>query len=392
MKVLFVSAILPYPLLSGGQVRIYNLLKELSKHHEITLVSFIRSAGEYKYVRSLNFLKETELVMRGKRYHPKYLIRAAVGKYPLLLTSYDIKAMREKISGHLDKNRFDLIHIEPFYVYPSLPETDLPVAVGEHNVEFMVYEAYARTFSPRFLRPLLFREAKGIRTWEVTVLRKASHVTAVSDEDADVFKKLAPNTPVTIVPNGVDSSWFRYSERRFAEGRLNVLFTGNFHWLPNLEALFRLVRDIWPAVKKRYPNARLTVAGSRIPSVVLRQHPRDAEFIEKMPDIRDAFGASDVLIAPMTIGGGSKFKILESMASGVPVVTTDEGIAGLNAKEGKHFLKFDSVSEALADVTKLMGDESYRTRIIREARKLVTEMYDWPKIARLQSHVWESVV
>jgi len=117
----------------------------------------------------------------------------------------------------------------------------------------------------RVFETLLFHEASGIRKWETRFLKKASHIIAVSGQDADKLIKISGKNNVTVVPNGVDASWFTFSDRRFVKGRMHILFTGNFYWFPNREALSQIIRIIWPQIHKHHPNARLTIAGTNIP-------------------------------------------------------------------------------------------------------------------------------
>ena len=122
MNILFVSAVLPFPLHSGGQIRIYNILKRLSKRHRITLLSFIREEGERDLAKHLDFCQSVRMVMRGRAWQPKYVFGSVLGKYPLLLASYDNAAMRQAIRDTVLRDQIDLIHLEPFYVWPALPK------------------------------------------------------------------------------------------------------------------------------------------------------------------------------------------------------------------------------------------------------------------------------
>ena len=119
----------------------YNLLKVLSRRHEITLVSFIRDEREREYKKNLDFCQNVEVVMRGRAWRPGYLLAALLGKFPWLLATYDNTVMRQLISDLLKGGPFDVVHIEPFYVLPSLPPLRVPLIVSEHNVEYDVYGA-----------------------------------------------------------------------------------------------------------------------------------------------------------------------------------------------------------------------------------------------------------
>ncbi|MFZ5845288.1 MAG: hypothetical protein ACOY0S_02360, partial [Patescibacteria group bacterium] len=165
MKILFVSAILPYPLHSGGQIRIYHLLKQLALHHKISLFAFIRDPEERTLVRHLSFCRKVELVLRGRAWQPRYLI-SALGKYPFLLSTYNSHQMRLRLQKELETEKYDLIHLEPFYVWPALPRTHFPLVVAEHNIEYRVYSDYVRRSPWIPLRPLMYADVLKLRFWE----------------------------------------------------------------------------------------------------------------------------------------------------------------------------------------------------------------------------------
>ena len=131
MKVLFVSAVLPYPLYSGGQIRIYNLLKRLGKKHEIHLYSFIRSDKEKEYISELSFCKTVTTVLRGHAWRPNYLLKTITSSYPFLWNTYHNSDMLSFLSDEIAKGGYDCIHIEPGYVWPSIPtEHKIPIVIA----------------------------------------------------------------------------------------------------------------------------------------------------------------------------------------------------------------------------------------------------------------------
>lgn len=390
MKILFVSAVLPYPLYSGGQVRMYNLLKLLSGKHSITLFSFIRNDEERYYKKNLSFLSRVETIYRGRAFQPRYLLKA-FGTYPLLLASYDNSEMRRLIGKELAANRYDLLHIEPFYVYPSIPEVSLPIVVGEHNIEYTVYENYSKSYAVRWLQPVIRRDAQKIRVWEELVWRKATRVTSVSREDSLVIREKT-NHPCRIVPNGVDTEWFRFKTRQLNVERPTFLFVGNFAWAPNIEAVRTLITDIWPRVKRALPGGVLTIVGKRFPASLQLQAGGDVLVREDVDDIRKVFWTADILLAPMGISGGSKFKLLEAMASGTAVVTTQSGRIGIDANPGSQLLEAGSSEQFAEAVTSIYSDIGKTKEMTRNARRLVEEKYDWRLIANTLETVWKESV
>lgn len=390
MNILFVSAVLPYPLYSGGQVRMYNLLKRLSKKHSITLFSFIRTNEERTYAKNFDFLPSVKMVYRGRALQSKYLLKA-FGAYPLLLASYDNEEMRRLIQNEISNHDYNLIHIEPFYVFPSIPVNSLPLVVSEHNIEYLVYENFAKSYSISSLRPVVYADSQKIRRWEERVWKKAVSVTAVSNDDSQVITRTT-GTSCSVIPNGVDTEWFRFNVRKFNPKNPTFLFVGNFAWAPNIEAVRTLLKDIWPKVTNEYPAGVLTIVGKQFPKALRAMVSGNIFVREDVEDIRDVFLTSDILLAPMGIGGGSKFKLLEAMASGTPVITTAQGRMGIEALPGKHVWEAETAEQFVQSIQSIYSNQNMKKTIIRNARKLVEEKYDWSVIADRLDYVWRKSV
>ncbi len=389
MKILFVSAVLPYPLRSGGQIRIYQLLKRLSKRHEITLVSFIRDEKERVYTSELGFCKRVYMVTRGYAWQPKYIVRALTSSFPLLLATYDNSRMRALLAKLLAGEKYDLMHLEPFYVWPSVPRDHPPVVVSEHNIEYLVYERYVARFPVSFLRPLLSWDVGKLFRWERRIWRNATAVTAVSSADAAVIETYLSHD-ISVVPNGVDLSMFVYKKPETKGGK-RAVFVGNFRWLPNRQAASDLVRTIWPAIRARYPDASLTIAGRYIPAdLKASMQAIGGTVIENTPDITRVYHNADLLLAPHAIAGGTKYKMLEAMASGLPIVTTTHGMAGLMVEPEVHYLEARTTHEYIDAVGKIWENTSLAERIARDARRLVETTYTWDIISHALNNVWRN--
>lgn len=389
MKILFVSALMPYPLHSGGQVRVYNLLSRLSRHHEITLVTFLRDLSDKRYEKDLSFCKKIITGFRGSAWQPGYLARSLLGDKPLLLTSYIHAQLREEIEHELSAGAYDLIHIEPWYVWPSLPATTIPMVVATHNIEYEVYTEYVRRLRLVPLRPGYYWDVLKLCCWEKRVWKRASRIIAVSKDDASVIQKsVGPAVPVSVVPNGVDVSSFRF-EMKKSGGAPVFLFVGSFTWMQNRDAVEWLVKSIWPVLAKQFPDAVLRIVGRSMPSqlrkIVVSSR---VTLLEHVENIEEEFHNAHVLIAPIRIGGGTSFKILEAMASGLPVVTTTLGAKGLNVAHGRELLIGNTHDELVEAVTIFIESHKKRSEIARYARKTIERDYAWDNIAKSLDHIW----
>ncbi len=389
MNVLFVSAVFPYPLYSGGQVRIYNLLKRLGSKHSITLCTFIRDESERVHIRHLPFCSAVHTIYRGKAWQLKYMAAAAFTDYPFLFCTYANTGMKSLIGDLITRNTIDLIHIEPGYTWPSLPDLSLPVVVGEHNIEHEVYQLFANSVRMPFIRPLLGIDIRKMKHWEQRVWKSADRIAAVSDNDAKYIAGRV-DTPLDIVPNGVDPSVLHFNPRKRAENASPVvLFVGNFSWLQNRDALNYILDDIWPRMSERIPKLKLRIVGRGIPGD-LRQKTRGdrIELEEHAENIVSEFHSADALLAPIRIGGGTKFKILEAMACGLPVITSMLGFSGIKGTADREYLEAETPDQFIHSVQRVLTDSQLRQRITESARRLIENDYNWTSIADMLNKTW----
>lgn len=387
MKILFVSAVFPYPLYSGGQIRIYNLIKELSKRHAISLFSFIRNEEERKYIDALSFCKRVEMVNRGHAWQPSYILRSIFGKYPLLLSTYANEEMRRKLTQILQNEPYDLIHIEPGYVWPSIPQHTIPSVVAEHNIEHTVYELYVRRFPIIPLRPFLYADVLKLLWWEKYIWKKAKNVIAVSEDDKEIINQTIDVTKISVVPNGVDISLFPYTPKKLGDHPV-FLFVGNFLWMQNKDAVKQLSSTLWPRIMNIYPDATLRIVGKHMPENLRQNLSSGMVLLEHVEDIIDEYKKADIVLAPIRVGGGTQFKILEAMAAGIPVVTTSKGAEGLKVANGKELFIADDENGFASVISQLLTNQKLKNTVTRSARTCIETYYSWKIIARELERVW----
>lgn len=380
MKILLITSYVPYPLFSGGQVRTYNLSKIVSQKHEITLVCFYRKEKEKRYLpKLLNIYKEVFFVKKRNPLHPLSLIKS-LGKYPLLLNMYDTSKAKKIISGLLDNRHFDLIRCEPFYIAHNLPlKLNVPLLLGEHNIEYLAYQRFADNQKYPLLKALMQIDINKIKKWEEYFWKKADGVTVVSEFDRQVIQKKGINN-VYLVPNGVNTSYFEFKPKT-PDGIKKIIFTGDFKWFPNREAVDYIIENIWPDLQKLYPGITFTIVGKGIPKKYWLLQRENFKIFRKMPEIKTAYYENDLLLSPLFSGSGTKYKILEAMACGTPVITTPLGAEGLKVNDYQEMLIGRDKTEILKHLQRLFSDQQLRSSMVKNARKLIEAEYNWGKIS-----------
>lgn len=386
MKILMVSSFLPFPLFSGGHVRLYNLIKELSGKHEITLVCEKRDNQTQKEIEEIEKICEKVItVNRKKQWTVKNIAKSVGSPNSFLVTGHTHQEMQGRISKELENNKFDIIHIETFYVYQNLPSVSIPVVLVEHNIEYLVYQKFADSVSP-FLRPFLKQDVAKIRKEEEASWRRATKLVAVSSDD----KKVMENADIVpeIVANGVDVDKFRVKLKTKNVKYKKVLFIGDFKWIQNRDAAKYILEEIWPEIKLKIKTentqVKLWIVGRKIPAAIKALTSESDVLLDEESSVRpteELFQEADVLLAPIRVGGGTSYKILESMSCGTPVVTTPLSADAIEATDNENILVGRTPAELAEKTVKILVDEKLYETIVVNGRKLIEEKYKWKKIA-----------
>lgn len=382
--------------MSGGQTRWYNIIKYLSVEHDITLFSLIKDESERRFIPELQkYCKKVEVFSRPKSpWTMRNILLTAFTFYPLLVIRNWSPKVKKALAEELKKEKYDLIHAETFYVMPHLPKTSIPSILVEQTIEYQVYKHYVDTEVPFFLRPIFMIDIIKLRFWELYFWKKTNRLVAVSEEDKKVMQQLIPGIKVDVIPNGVDAVHF--AAKKIAKKKPARVMYGvtNFEWLQNVEAVQTLLEDVWPNIHKALPKVKLWIVGRLIPEtlVSLANQREDIEITESIEDARDAYGGATIMVTPIKGSGGTRLKILEAMAAGLPIVSTSIGVAGLNLTNGKQAIISDT-SEGLAKNTiKLLNDPGLAKKIGENGKKFVEKHYDWKSIVAIHDEIYDQVI
>ncbi len=387
MKILIVSSYLPFPLFSGGQIRLYNLIKNLSEKHSITLVCEKRDTQSQKDIDEVGKICEkVYTVERKKQWSARNILKTGFSLDPFLITGHKSLEMKKIISKLISEEEFDLIHVETFYVMQNLPKTDLPVVLAEHNIEYEVYEKFVKK-SLIFGRPLLYLDIMKLKRAERVCWKKATRLIAVSEIEASLMGR-----KVDVIPNGVDVDKFKMKKIIKDKENKKVLFIGDFKWIQNKDSIVYIIKNIWPKVVKNNPNAVLWVVGKKIPESIKSLKDGSIVFDENASnETEKIFQEADILLSPIRVGGGTNFKILESMSCGTPVVTTKLGNEGINATENEEIIISDKPEEFSNKTSLLLTDDYLYEKISRNGRKFIEKNFDWKNISEKLDRVYESL-
>jgi glycosyltransferase involved in cell wall biosynthesis len=386
MKILMLTPYLPYPPASGGQIRTLNLLKYLRAKNEITLIALYKNDSEKKYLPYLKpYCKEVYLCKRPeKAWQPENIFRSIFSVNPFLIVRNYSSQATSILKELIIKEKFDVIHAETFYIMPHILETDTPILLVEQTIEFKVYQHYVNSL-PFFVRPLFSMDIIKLKYWERYYWRKAFLVGAVSESDRITITGLEPSIKPVIIPNGAGEEMITDKLKQKLTSRRVLLFVGNFFWLQNTEAAKYLISKIFPLLNRALPKIHLVIAGQNARNKLQLEDRDNIRIIDVDPNdsqlVKKLYAQSTLFVAPIFGPGGTRLKILAAMSSGLPIVTSQTGIEGLDVVNNKHVLIANDPRKFVEQIKKILTNKDLYRSIRKNAYELVKEKYNWRKIA-----------
>ena len=401
MRIININPLPPYPLVTGGHIRAYALLDRLRQRHDVTVLSFQRSAAEGEAVRVLAARGWNVHSVPFARFHPTRPeswpvlirhLRARLGPQPAAVVNWDQPQMHTvlaEMTGHAD-----VIHAEYSYLAPYLRSFWRPpgsrskrpaLITTAHDVYSITLARQADLLASCRSRTRLQRTASQFSHYEAQLGDWMDGILAMSEVDAAALRRLNPQATIKVIPNGVDTKELQPGPMN-REGR-HLLFLGSPLHPPNLDAAAWLLTAIWPAIYQRRPDASLTLVNMDVPTIrSLASGQPGVSITGQVSDVVPYYRHADICVTPIRAGSGTRLKILEAMALGVPVVSTPIGIEGIEASPGREAIVAEDVEVFAGAVVALLADADRRTQVVAAARRLVETHYDWDQIvARVET-------
>lgn len=391
MHVLFFTYDTIIPSDSGGKARAYNLIKNAKKDSRVSLFSFMREGYDLANLEKIRELgiDRVEVFPRSKKSSFKSLRGLFLGKESVFKSLYYDKKIAKILFEYVQKEKVDLIHFESFYTgfYLDQGLRDLGVrqVYGSENIEYLLYKDSLKSLNPVY-KKIAASQVKKIENEEIEMARNSDAMLAVTEKERKYFASFSDNT--FVVPNGVDSKDFPFIARK-KKDKLSLLFIGNFKYFPNLDGLKFFIKEVWPRLNKE--NFSLTLLGREVNSLdfINDDSVKKIDYAAKLDEV---YNNADIFISPLRFGGGTNFKVLEAMSTGLPVVALRDRAEGLNAKNDQELLIASGADDFVKSIEKLSQDADFRERIGKNASKFVKENYSWKEIGENLYNIWYDLV
>lgn len=396
LRVVLVDEELPYPPTSGKRIRTYNLVRRLASRHRLTYVCHRNADREEAHVAGAHFSQlGIRTVMVGRSVPPKsgagFYCRLAwnlLSPLPYSVATHTSPQLSSALREIAEREPVDLWHCEWTPYAQSLRDITGPRIVMAHNVESVIWQRYHDTARGLFKRWYLRQQWQKYRTFEKDVLADIDLTIAVSTLDAQRFRYHFGVPRVDVVENGVDTSYF--VPRPGSREPATLLFLGSLDWRPNLDGVVQFLDLVFPALRRSLPECRFVVVGRNPPSWLVDRVAREenVELHASVPDVRPYLARAGLMVVPLRIGGGSRLKILEALASGVPVVSTRVGAEGLDLLPGKHLDLVEDVSDMGSMLLDAIGNPQRTQMQAHAGRQRTLQLYDWDVLADRLENLW----
>ena len=378
MRILFLSPRQCQPADSGAKLREYYIARALGRESELTHVA-------YSTVHlDLPFCKRTIDVPPQRGYTARKIMQGLTGRWPLPVVNYTSAPMRGALEDAVRGNAFDLIHLDSIHMAAYAADLQLstgaPVVYDWHNIESEAMWRYSRHTKSKLRAVYANWTARKLGKLEDRLLRGASGHLVCSEREREDLLRRVPQARIAVVENGVDTSYFAgeaSSERR------RIVFVGSMSYHANIEAAVFFAREVWPTIHQRFPQWTLTLVGSNpAPAVQALAGSGTVEVTGTVADVRPYYREAVAAVVPLRIGGGTRLKILEAMAAGVPVVSTPLGAEGLTVAPGSNILMAARPEQWLPHLEALAVNQQLCRALAEAGRELARTRYDWELIGR----------
>ena len=381
---------IPFPPNKGDKIRSYHLLKHLAQHYKVHLGTFVDDPDDWQHqgtvealCASSHFGKLNPLLARVRS------LGALLGNRSLSLDYYRDSAMQAWVERTVREHGITRILVfssamaQYAEAYPNARRV-----VDFVDVDSDKWRQYAEKKS--FPMNALYRhEAKQLLAYERKVARECDASLFVSAPEADLFRKLAPESTERIgfFNNGVDTDYFspeRHYDSPYGATERTVVFTGAMDYWPNIDAVQWFAADVFPQLLATNPDARFYIVGARPSPAVLALGQQPGVVVTgTVPDVRPYIAHADVAVAPLRVARGIQNKVLEAMAMGRPVIVSGQALEGIDAVAGVDLLLADDAPAFLAAVQAQLNNPN--SAVGAAARANVQRQYSWPsKLARIE--------
>lgn len=384
MKILQLCSKPPYPPVDGGTLAMNSITQGLlNTGHSVKVLSVESHKHKVnhrivtdQYANATQF----ESVFLDLRPHFFSALAAWLTGESYHVKRFQSKKFEQKLTEILKHNTFDVVHVESLFLTPYLPvirqHSDAKVILRAHNVEHLIWQRLAGCTRNPLKRSYLKNLSLTLKNYELSHINQYDGIVCITRKDMDYFQANGCTKPMAAIPFGIDySDDIEYAH----EEDFSLFHIGSMDWQPNKEGIAWLLSDIWPEINRQLPQARLYLAGRKMPEKLLKAKYPNVSIVGEIPDAMYFIASKKINIVPLLSGSGIRVKIIEAMSAGKVVISTAIGAEGINCTDGKDILIANTPQEFVNQLKRCFDDAEFCRTIGDNARRLIKEEYNTEK-------------
>jgi glycosyltransferase involved in cell wall biosynthesis len=384
MTLLQITNRIPYPLTDGGAIAVYNVTKYM---HLAGNKVILASLNTNKHYQEPSVMEEFAEVHTTNIKTDLSLLNAVnnllFSSIPYNIQRFLSQEFSELLQKLIQKYNPDIIQLEGLhlclYIHAIQSVSKAPIILRAHNVEFEIWERLAKNEKNLLKKLYLKNLSKKIRKFEIDHINLLDGIIAISSKDAKQFLEWGFKGPITYVPVGVSEKWLS-QPLIFEEPIKKIGFLGSLEWLPNVQGLEWFLNNIWLEFHKNFPKIELHIAGRNPSKKVLNWNYPNVKIHGEVPDALKFLQQFSLLIVPLLSGSGMRVKVIESMALGKCIITSNVGAEGIEIENKKNILIADTPQEWLNMLNLAVQNMNIIKEIGFNARSFVKEHYQWENL------------
>jgi polysaccharide biosynthesis protein PslH len=387
MKVLVVYPYIPFPLDRGTYQRTFNLLRELAREHTVDLIALSEN-GERLNQRHVfeSFCNDVRFVPFSHPAWPKLVPDRLFNLTPSTIRHWSLPQLADAIRDQLSRNTYDMVHVCDIVLaqYFLDEHKDIPLSIDRSRVDLQ-FQLQQTAFNTTSLKDKLLAWENMAKLWLYEKrIAKRSQLQVLCGPDDEVFvgRHISKNVPLKVVANGVDLDFFKAEviDQPLAS-QPSMLFCGAMDYTPNVDALRWYFAEIHERILKQVPDLQVLIVGkSPLPEVQAYASRRGVTVTGSVDDVRPYYRKAWLQMVPLRIGGGTRLKIVESLAIGTPVVSTSIGAQGLELTHGANVLLADTAEAFAEQIVRALQNSPLRQQLRQNGITVANERFGWKGI------------
>jgi glycosyltransferase involved in cell wall biosynthesis len=389
MKILVFYPYIPWPLDRGTFQRTFHLLRELARDNEVDLFALAENSEGTEHREIFRqFCRRVEFFPFKHPAWQKLFPDRLLNPLPTHVAHWTIPGVAEKLDALLAAEKYDAVHLCDIILAPYFmgKHREMPIVIDRSRVDlFYQLMEHSRLKFP--LRDRVLRCEGYLKLWffERAVAKRAALEIVCGEDDEKFLKRtISPRMPVETLVNGVDLEYFfPASSNEPRHEKPTVLFCGAMDYNPNIDALRWYFSEVHGPLRVQVPDLKVLIVGKN-PTEEVKHYSQmtEVEVTGGVPDVRPFYRQAWLQMVPLRIGGGSRLKIVESLAMGTPVVSTTIGAQGLGLVHNNDVLLADTATDFAREIARALGDESLRKKLKETGLETVCSRLSWPTLGR----------